>query len=133
MARTVIKLTYILHYRFGNVDHKINCTSEPTDNRCTIAATSGVKHPTYMLWAINTPNHRNVGTAIQFQHLLKSVAQQLIWPIPTAFRSLNSTLVAFSWWQRPAFSYHLDSGQVPSKAKSNLYAIEMAEAANLKQ
>lgn len=73
MARTVIKLTFILHYRFGNFDHEINCTSEPTDNYCRTAATSGVKHPTYMLWAINTPNHRNLGTAVQFSVLASQV------------------------------------------------------------
>lgn len=77
MARTVIKLTYILHYRFGNSDHEINCTSESTDNCCRTTATSGVKHPTYMLWTINTPNLCNLGTAIQFYDLLKSVAHQV--------------------------------------------------------
>lgn len=111
IARTVIKLTYILHYRFRNFDHEINCTSEPTDNCCRTAATSAVKHPTYMLWAINTPNHRKLGTATQFQlfsFLPQSVAhqvQQLKWPTLEAFGSLNSTLIAFSWWQRPALSY----------------------------
>lgn len=65
MARTVIKLTSIPHYRFGNFDHEINYTSDATDNCCRKVATPGVKHPAYMLWAINTPSHCNLGTAIQ--------------------------------------------------------------------
>jgi len=99
MVRTGIKLTYILHYRLGNFDYDVNCTSEPTDDCCRTAATSRVKHPTYMLQAINTPNGRNAASGWLFPHLLKSVAhqvQQLQQPISEAFRGLNSTLIAFS-------------------------------------
>lgn len=108
MARTMIKLTCILYYRIGSFDHEIKTPRQMLQNGSISwgAASHGVQHLPLALWGINTPNHWHLGTANQFQQLLKSVAhqvQKLHWPIPEDFRSLNSTVIAFSWWQSPAF------------------------------